>query len=149
MEGRVSYYDTAGELRTELSSGPERQPEAVRYRTIAARTGTGSVAVFPAPHQYFFPRDFTTNMSYIWHSSWKGQVALGIRQLPDDATAYYPWSNAPPGTEQHMSMFLLLDRGDPPAALTGVLRYTHADRFPALDGYIRFAPHRHYAYKHP
>jgi hypothetical protein len=146
MESRVSYYDTAGELRTKLSSGPERQPEAVRYRTIAVRTGTGSVAVFPAPHQYFFPRDFTTNMGYVWHSSWKGQVALGIRQLPDDATAYYPWSNAPPGTEQRMSMFLLLDRGDPPAALSGVLRYTHADRFPALDGYIRFAPHWHYAY---
>jgi hypothetical protein len=48
------------------------------------------VAVFPAPHQYFFPRDFTTNMAYLWHSSWKGQVALGIRQLPDDATPYYP-----------------------------------------------------------
>src|SRR5216684_3054262 len=146
MESRVSYYDTAGELRTKLSSGPERQPETVRYRTIAAHTGTGSVAVFPAPHQYFFPRDFTTNMGYVWHSSWKGQVALGIRQLPDDATAFYPWSNAPPGTEQHMGMFLLLDRGDPQAALSGVLRYTHADRFPALDGYIRFASHWHYAY---
>jgi hypothetical protein len=146
MESRVSYYDTAGELRTKLSSGPERQPETVRYRTIAAHTGTGSVAVFPGPHQYFFPRDFTTNMGYVWHSSWKGQVALGIRQLPDDATAFYPWSNAPPGTEQHMTMFLLLDRGNPPAALSGVLRYTHADHFPALDGYIRFAPHWHYAY---
>jgi hypothetical protein len=146
METRVSYYDTEGEFRTALSDGPERHPAAVRYRTIAARTGAGSVAVFPAPHQYFFPRDFTTNMSYLWHSSWKGQVALGIRQLPDDATVYYPWSNAPPGTEQHMSMFLLLDPGDPAAALAGVLRFTHSDRFPALDGYIRFAPHWHYAY---
>ena len=146
METRVSYYDTSGELRTALSDGPERHPEAVRYRTIAAHTGAGSVAVFPAPHQYFFPRDFTTNMKYVWHSSWKGQVALGIRQLPDDATPYYPWSNAPPGTEQHLSMFLLLDGGDPAAALGGVLRYTHSDRFPALDGYIRLAPHWHYAY---
>lgn len=146
MESSVSYYDTAGELRTTPSHGPERQPEAVRYRTIAAHTGAGSVAVFPAPHQYFFPRDFTTNMGYVWHSSWKGQVALGIRQLPDDATAYYPWSNAPLGTVQHMSMFMLLDPGDPPIALAGVMRYTHGDRFPALDGYIRFAPHWHYAY---
>jgi hypothetical protein len=146
MESNVSYYDTGGELRTAPSHGPDRQPEAVRYRTIAARAGAGSVAVFPAPLQYFFPRDFTTNMGYVWHSSWKGQVALGIRQLPDDATAYYPWSNAPPGTEQRMSMFMLLDRGDPPAALAGVLRYTHGDRFPALDGYVRFAPHWHYAY---
>jgi hypothetical protein len=146
METRVSYYDTAGELQSILSEGPERRPAAVRYRTIAARTGSGSVAVFPAPHQYFFPRDFTTNMSYLWHSSWKGQVALGIRQLPDDATSYYPWSNAPPGTEQQMSLFLQLDPGDPAAALAAVLRYTHSDRFPKLDGYITFAPHWHFAY---
>jgi hypothetical protein len=73
MESRVSYYDTAGELRTKLSNGPKRQPEAVRYRTIAAPTGTGSIAVLAAPHQYFFPRDFTTNMRYGWHSSWKGR----------------------------------------------------------------------------
>jgi hypothetical protein len=146
METHVSYYDTAGELRTVLSDGPERHPAAVRYRTIAAHTGAGSVAVFPAPHQYFFPRDFTTNMSYLWHSSWKGQVALGIRQLPDDATSYYPWSNAPPGKEQRMSLFLLLDAGDPAAALAGVLRYTNSDRFPKLGGYVTFAPHWHFAY---
>jgi len=146
MESSVSYYDTSGELRTRPSGGPERQPEQVRYRTIAARSGSGSLAVFPAPHQYFFPRDFTTNIGYVWHSAWKGQVALGIRQLPDDATAYYPWSNAPPGTEQRMSVFLLLDPGGPQSALADVLRYTHGDRFPALDGYIRFAPHWHYAY---
>ncbi len=146
MESSVSYYDTAGELRVMPSDGPERHPAAVRYRTIAARTGQGSVAIFPAPHQYFFPRDFTTNMGYIWHSAWKGQLSLGIRQLPDDATPYYPWSNAPPGTEQRMSMFLLLDPGQPAAALAEVLRFTNSDRFPKLDGYITFAPHWHYAY---
>jgi hypothetical protein len=73
-------------------------------------------------------------------------VALGIRQLPDDATAYYPWSNAPPGAEQRMSMFLLLDPGDPLAAIAEALLFTHGDRFPALEGYVRFAPHWHYAY---
>jgi len=146
MESLVSYYDTSGELKTVLSDGPERHPVAVRYRTIAARTGAGSVAVFPAPHQYFFPRDFTTNMAYLWHSSWKGLVSLGIRQLPDDASSYYPWSNAPPGTAQRMSLFLMLEPGDPHAALDGVLRLTNSDRFPALDGYVTFAPHWHYAY---
>lgn len=146
MESLVSYYDTSGELKTVLSDGPERHPVAVRYRTIAARTGAGSVAVFPAPHQYFFPRDFTTNMAYLWHSSWKGLVSLGIRQLPDDASSYYPWSNAPPGTAQRMSLFLMLEPGDTHAALDGVLRLTNSDRFPALDGYVTFAPHWHYAY---
>jgi len=146
MESPVSYYDTAGVWKTVLSDGPERHPAAVRYRSIAARTGAGSVAVFPAPHQYFFPRDFTTNMGYLWHSSWKGLVSLGIRQLPDDATPYYPWSNAPPGTEQRMSMFLMLGTGEPHAAVDDVLRLTNADRYQALDGYVTFAPHWHYAY---
>src|SRR5262249_5302015 len=40
MESTISFYDTAGQFRTKLSNGPERQPEAVRYRTIAARTGS-------------------------------------------------------------------------------------------------------------
>jgi hypothetical protein len=146
MKSRVTYYDPGGELQNVLSDGPERRPAAVRYRTIAARTGAGSVAVFPAPHQYFFPRDFTSNMGYVWHSAWKGLVSLGIRQLPDDATAYYPWSNAPPGTDQRMSMFLMLQPGDPHAALDDVLRFTHYDRFPAIGGYTTFTSHWHYAY---
>jgi len=146
METQVSYYDTAGAWQTVLSDGPERHPAAVRYRAIAARSGAGSVAVFPAPHQYFFPRDFTSNMAYLWHSSWKGVVSLGIRQLPDDASPYYPWSNAPSGPGQRMSLFLMLGAGDPRATMDDVLRLTHADRYPALPGYVTFAPHWHYAY---
>ena len=146
MESLVSFYDTSGAPRTILSAGPERHSVSVRYRTIAAHTGAGSVAVFPAPHQYFFPRDYTTNMGYMWHSSWRGLVSLGIRQYPDDASPYYPWSNAPPGTEQRMSMFLLLHPGSPHEALDDVLRFTHDDRFPTIAGYMTFAPHWHYAY---
>ena len=146
MESRVSYYDTSGKLQTVLSAGPERQPVSVRYRTISTRSGAGSLAVFPAPHQYFFPRDYTTNMANVWHSAWRGLVSLGIRQLPDDASPFYPWSNAPPGTEQRMRMFVLVDPGDPRAALGGVLRFTHYDRYPSLPGYATFAPHWHYAY---
>ncbi len=146
MESQVSYYDPGGALRTVLSEGPERHSISVRYRTIASHTGAGSVAIFPAPHQYFFPRDYTTNMGYVWHSSWRGLVSLGIRQYPDDASPYYPWSNAPPGTEQRMSMFLLVDPGDPHSALDGVAKFTHYDRFPALDGYTTFTSHWHYAY---
>ncbi|MFN7992309.1 MAG: hypothetical protein U0Q18_01825 [Bryobacteraceae bacterium] len=146
MDSYVSYYDTHGELKTVASDGPERHPVAVRYRTIAARPGAGSIAVFPAPHQYFFPRDFTTNMSYAWHAAWKGGLWLGVRQLPDDATAFYPWSNAPPGTGQRMSLFLWLSPGEPAAALDEVRRFTHYDRYPAIDGYTTLASHWHFAY---
>ena len=40
-----------------------------------------------------------------------------------------------------MSMFLLLHPGAPGAALDDVLRFTHYDRYPALDGYTTFSPH--------
>ena len=146
MESQVSYFDTAGQFQTIPSAGPERHPVAVRYRSLAARLGSGSLAVFPPPHRYFMPRDFTTNMGYVWHAAWKGGVFLGIRQLPDDNSAYYPWMNAPPGTRQELSMFLLLSDGAPRQALDAVLRYTHSDRFPAVPGYKTLASHWHYAY---
>jgi hypothetical protein len=146
MESEISYFDTEGQLRAIRSEGPERHPVAVRYRALAARLGSGSVAVFPPPHRYFMPRDFTTNMGYLWHAAWRGGVFLGIRQLPDDNSAYYPWMNAPPGTRQELSMFLLPGDGAPRQTLDAVLRYTHADRFPAVPGYKTLAAHWHYAY---
>ena len=36
-------------------------------------------------------------------------MSLGIRQLPDDNSPYYPWMNAPPGTNQELDLFLLVD----------------------------------------
>lgn len=147
METRVSYFDTEGARRTVLSPhASEWNPVAVRYRTLATATGAGSVAVFPPPHRYFMARDYTSNMGYLWHSAWRGNVALGIRQLPDDNSPYYPWMNAPPGTRQELDLFLLVDDRPADALLDSVLRYTHKDRYPALPGYKTFAPHWHYAY---
>jgi hypothetical protein len=123
----------------------ERVPVQARYRTLAVKTTGGSVAVFPAPHQYFFPRDFTSNMGYVWHRSWRGRVALGIRQLRDENWQYYPWVNAPPGRPQRMSMFFLLSTGTPESVLAHVLRYTNGDRFRALDGYKTLSTHWHLA----
>ncbi|MGO9262648.1 MAG: hypothetical protein ACLQU1_41165 [Bryobacteraceae bacterium] len=147
MSSRVSYFDTEGKFQTITPVyGSERHPLTVRYRTVAARMGAGSVAVFPAPHQYLFARDYTTNMGYVWYTAWRGTVSLGIRQLHDDDSPYYPWMNAPPGTEQQMRMFLLVGDRDARPALEGVLRYTHGDRFPKLPGYVTFEPHWHEAY---
>ena len=110
MSTEVAFYDTDGVLRRNTSNGPqaERVPVQARYRTLALRAAGGSVAVFPAPHQYFFPRDFTSNLGYVWHRAWRGRVALGIRQLRDENWQYYPWMNAPPGRPQRMGVFFLL-----------------------------------------
>jgi len=147
MKSEVSYFDTDGGFRTLVPAyGSERHAAAVRYRTVAARSGAGSVAVFPAPHQYFFARDYTTNLGYVWYNAWRGSISLGIRQLPDDYSPFYPWMNAPPGTEQQMRMFLLVSGGGARQTLDDVLRYTHADFFPKIPGYITFAPHWHLAF---
>ena len=73
-------------------------------------------------------------------------VWLGVRQLPDDNSPYYPWMNAPPGTKQELDLFLLADDRPPTDVLQSVLPYTHQDRYAAIDGYKTFAPHWHYAY---
>ncbi len=146
MASQIAYYDTSDRVQVETSGGPERIPLAVRYRSIAARAGGGSLAVFPAPHQYFFARDFTTNLKYVWHSSFRGYLSIGVRQLPDDNSSYYPWMNAPPGTEQRLRVFYLVADRPPASALDDVLRYTHRDRFPSLDGYKTVTSHWHFSY---
>jgi hypothetical protein len=147
MRSEIAYYDTSGTLKREVHNGlqAEREPVKVRYRTLAAKTQGGSVAVFPAPHQYFFPRDFSSNLAYLWHRGWRGRVGIGIRQLRDENWQYYPWVNAPPGRAQRMSVFFLVSDGAPESALSHVLRYTNRDRFPALTGYKTLSTHWHLA----
>ena len=148
MQTPLAYYDTSGQLRRETANGlqPERIPYKVRYRALASQAGQGSVAAFPAPHQYFVPRDFTSNLSQNWHRSWRGWVSLGIRQVRDTNWRFYPWANAPPGSKQRMSLFLLLSEEAPAALLDDVLRFTNRDVFPELDGFQTLAAHFHLAY---
>jgi hypothetical protein len=148
MRTEVVHYDTEGALRRTIANGlqAERVPVQARYRTLAVKTAGGSVAVFPSPHQYFFPRDFTSNLGFVWHRAWRGRVSLGIRQLRDENWQFYPWVNAPPGRPQRMGVFLLLSPGGPETALAHVLRYTNADRFRPLEGYKTLSTHWHLAY---
>ena len=148
----VTYYDTEGKLRTEMTSGPDRRPAYVRYRAIAAKMDAGSLAVFPPPHTYIAPRDYTTNMGYVWFHGWagrsgRGELGLGVRHPVDDGAGfYYPWINAPPGTVQRLGVFFMLSDGAPDAALEDVLRFTNRDRFPALPGYKTLTSHWHWGY---
>ncbi len=144
----ITYYDAESNLVTiaKPAYGSERRTLQVHYRALAAKAGSGSFAVFPTPHRYLFARDYTTNLGYAWYTSWFGQVSLGIQQPSDDNTGIYPWTNAPPGTEQEMGLFILLGTGQPAETLQHVLAYTHSDHFPHVDGYVTFAPHWHFAY---
>jgi hypothetical protein len=121
--------------------------EMVKYRTIIGQTKTGSVAIFPAPHQYFYPLDEAFNLKFVWHGNQYrkmiGGYGLGIRQDLFGDNRFVPWFNAPPGTKQRMNFFCLLDTGDPATALAEVKKFTHDDRYVALPGYKTLSSHFH------
>lgn len=122
-------------------------PVASRHRTIVAEAAGGSVAVFPPPHQFLYPLDFADNFKLVWHGRGYrqpgGEAGFGVRQPPEGDGRFVPWVNAPPRTEQRLGVFYLLSRGDGPAALEQVRRFTHGDRFRPLPGYKTFTSHYH------
>src|SRR5207248_6580785 len=62
---RVAWMDTDGRLRREpVDADSADRSLAVRHRAIVAEAGGGSVACFPPPHQFFFPRHLTDNLRY-------------------------------------------------------------------------------------
>ena len=122
-------------------------PLAVRHRTLVAEGKSGSVACFPPPHRYFFARDLTDNLQYVWfgtgHRGLEPRYSFGIRQSETGGGSFAPWFNAPPGTKQRLGMFLLVSTEKAHDALREVRRYTHGDRFPELPGHVTFTTHWH------
>ena len=148
---RTAWMDTSGQLRrrTVKTNEPARHL-AVRHRAIMAESDAGTLVVFPPPHQFFFPLDFSTNLRFTWlgqglHASHDG-YGLGVRQHPDGDQRFVPWFNAPPETKQRLGVFYLLSDGSPEQALEQVLRYTHGDQFPAVPGHFTFTSHYHFAH---
>ena len=114
----------------------------VHRRTLVAEGPGGSLAVFPPPHQYFFPRDETINYGNLWYQLYKinkpGQgdyFSLGIRQTSYSEEANKaPLVNSPPGTEQHMAMFWYIGGVNGRETFDRVSAYTHNDNFVPFPG---------------
>jgi hypothetical protein len=147
---RFAWVDTEGKLqRQEVSANATDRHLAVRHRALIAETAAGSVACFPPPHQFFFPRDLTDNLKTVWygreHRGLDARFGFGIRQAERGGGSFVPWFNAPPGTDQRLGVFYLLSNGDAERVLRETLRYTHGDRYPGLPGYHTFTSHWHMA----
>jgi hypothetical protein len=147
---RFVWMDTEGQLQhTDLDAQMTDHPLAVRHRALVAECKQGSVACFPPPHQFQFPRDTTNNLKFVWlgrdHAGQTHPFAFGIRQVANNGQGFEPWFNAPPNTPQRLGVFYLLSRGRAEEALRETLRFTHGDRFPALPGHITFTSHWHMA----
>jgi hypothetical protein len=144
----MAWTDTNGTFQSvRLDSEAAAQPLAVAGRSIVASGSSGSIAVFPAPHQFFYPQDEAYNLKFVWHGRNYGQrlgeYGFGIRQSDTGDKRFVPWFNAPPGTEQRLGVFYLLTRGDARQALAAVARYTHGDRYKKLPGHLTFTSHYH------
>lgn len=145
---RMSWYDPLGASASEPVASVDRARNLkVGGRTICAEFDAGTLTLFPPPHRYFYPLDFSDNLANIWIGPEYGQQPLpfgfGIRHDPRGDNRFVPWFNAPPGTRQELGLFLHVSTGSAEQALDDVARLTHADHFVPLPGHTRFSSHYH------
>ncbi len=145
---QISWASVENRLQQTSAQQTDTAPHvAVKYRTIIGENSGGSLAVFPAPHQYFYPLDEAFNLRFTWYGNGYRNLipefGLGIRQELEGDNRYVPWFNAPPGTQQRLNFFCLLDAGAAPQALEEVKKFTHSDAYVPLPGFKTFASHFH------
>ncbi len=144
----LAWSDVYGQMQTGSSFASDTAHNvAVKYRTIIAKNPSGSIAVFPAPHQYFYPLDEAFNLKFVWYGNNYRHLlpgfGFGIRQDLYGDKRYVPWFNSPPGTKQRLNFFCLLSTENPVDLLSAVKKYTHNDSYKPLAGYKTMSSHFH------
>lgn len=144
----LAWADTSDQLHQQpINLTAPNKAQAVKYRAIMGSGANGTLAVFPAPHQYFYPLDEAYNLDFTWYGTGYRKLipgfGIGIRQDLMGDRRWVPWVNAPPGTQQRLNFFCFLSLASPAAALTEVKRFTHADKYPVLPGYKTLSSHFH------
>jgi len=144
----VFWADTQGYIQGEdVELTAESKDLAVKYRTIIGESEGGSMAIFPPPHQYFYPLDNAYNLKYTWYgSNYRDMIpeyGIGIRHDLLGDRRHVPWFNAPPNTEQRLNFFLVLSTEKDGAVMETVKKFTNGDSFRKLSGYKTMASHFH------
>jgi len=145
---RIVWREAAGGTRSDAPDAFSAATNlAVAHRAVAAQFKGGSLAIFPPPHRYFYPLDYSTNLKNIWAGPGYGEsempFGLGVRHDPRGDNRFVPWFNAPPGTKQELGLFWLVSRGSGEAALRAAGQWTRNDRFAELRGHRVFTSHYH------
>ncbi len=167
---RVAWRDVARNWQKyEFGGSPNDDPVALRARNRLAivESPGGSVAVFPAPHKFFFAREIELNLGYVWYrKDDDNSFSVGVRQaeheeayraygISDDlwqrrsrqarsfTQGNFALYNAPPGTWQRMAAYFYLSPDDAHATQDAVLAFTHSDRYKPLRGYQIAISHFH------
>jgi hypothetical protein len=144
----IAWSDSENNLQSAASDTSDTSKNvAVKYRTIIGRNGAGSLALFPSPHQYFYPLDEAFNLKFAWYGknylNTLPGFGIGIRQDPMGDNRWVPWFNAPPKTAQRLNFFCLLSTKGPGQALAEVKRFTNSDAYRPLPGYQTMSSHFH------
>lgn len=147
----IAWVNMANELKSgNIGASDSATSLAVKYRTVVGVSGKGCLAIFPAPHQYFYPLDEAFNLKFTWFgNNYRDMLpgfGFGIRQELDGDHRYVPWFNAPPGTQQRLNFFCLFTPGTSKDALDQVKRFTHNDTYKPLAGYKTMSSHFHNEY---
>jgi len=145
---KIFWSDTEQYVQDRKLDGKEEGQELeVKYRTIIGQSKDGSLAVFPAPHQYFYPLDNCYNLNHTWFGNNYRKLipgyGLGIRNDMLGDRRWVPWFNAPPGTEQHLNFFCLISAEKDGKVLEKVKALTHNDTYNPLEGYYTMSSHFH------
>lgn len=145
---KIFWSDTQQYIQDKKLDGKEEGQELeVKYRTIIGQSKEGSMAVFPAPHQYFYPLDNCYNLNFTWFGNNYRKLipgyGIGIRNDMLGDRRWVPWFNAPPGTEQKLNFFCLISAEKDGKVLEKVKAFTHQDTYKPLEGYYTMASHFH------
>jgi hypothetical protein len=146
--GKIGFSNVQEQMQSIKPSGNDTAVNLqVKYRSIIGVSNNGSLAVFPPPHQYFYPLDEAFNLKFVWAGNQYRNLVdgygIGIRQDLYGDRRYVPWFNAPPGTRQRLNYFVLLNNGNESNALAEVKQFTNNDRYTSLPGYKTMASHFH------
>jgi len=81
----IAWSDTKKQMQY---ASPKEEDSArnleVKYRTVIGESNEGSLAIFPASHQYFYPLDEAFNLKFTWYgNNYRKMIngfGIGIRQ---------------------------------------------------------------------
>jgi hypothetical protein len=91
---RVTWRDTGGDSQKyEFGGAPNESevPVVVKNRVLIGEGKSGSIATFPPPHQFFFPRQIEVNLGYVWYRKDNdSSFTFGVRQSETAGNYAYP-----------------------------------------------------------
>lgn len=148
---RLVWRDTGGHPQQYAFGAVKNEtivPVKAANRVLIAEGRAGSLAVFPSPHTFFFTREIDTNLGYVWYrKDDANRFGLGIRQADGEEVRQYVENfalfNGPPGTLQHMGVYVYASPDAAPATRASVLAFTHDDTFKPIPGYKTMVNHFH------